>query len=398
MSRCKQLDYDGKFVYNQSDQFSSSRHIPWCPDTDPRYSSSHNPPENPIFLLGPILLSYLKHPNLAYKICLLGDTHKKLGKRCPYSVPVDAWIAEIVAEGIQLDLYLEMAFVTKDRTLEETTQTIEQDAKISYLRDVVLNFEPSCFHYSKSDCNINNTRIHYVDFRKLFADKYLVLRLINVLGELKYDVELLRNSDPSRQIYTVEYIKKVLQDNLPLLKKFTRRSQIKELLYDEFVAGKILKQLAHYPSDRQYIRDIILENFYTTEEQFYDEAPIITDFQYNSLLAFIKSKSVAKSSLEVILQPLHTVVWHYFVKTRFYGDIYLLARLFRSYVNVPGGTSRGSGRSERDGRDSTQSIIYLGANHIRYIKLVLEQIGFYTDYEDYNENQCLDISELNLFL
>ncbi len=392
---CKRLDEQGELAYTDENHPGQNK---WCPKMDPRKLTikgllPQRQSEEPLFLHGPVSLYYMKHPDIPHKIYLLGDYHFKLPKNtCPYSISVDDWIYNIVESGMELDLYLEVYYSTKDKSLADTENNIRGEQP-NYMQDVRLRFDTQCFHHNKSDCNVGNTRIHYVDFRSInsnTAAKAWFLR--STLGhdfgtdhsfEVLWLLRTLKdNSGSSYSKIRIANIKDILKFNLKMLQKLMFPLKMYELIYNQFTIDKIIKQIANFPPEREYMGDIIMERLRKIEEEFIAHAPKITGQQYTDLYEFIYSNNTNSEYFSEVLKPFTTAARYYMISSHFYGDIYLVARFLREYS---------------DARPSYNSIAFMGDGHIEYIRALLIELGFYTDYEDFNGGKCLDISELNLF-
>lgn len=321
-------------------------------------SRNFNESITPKFLLGPTSLNYMKHEKYPFKICLLSDYHNKLNRSCNHSIPVNKWIKSLVDSKLYLDIFIEVEFTNAENNIK--------GMQPSYITDVVKEFDPSCFSAHKSNCYIKNTRIHYTDFRMKVFSRYPIFEKIAAMVSI-YGLD---------HIPYNENIMREIQDNIILLEKFTNRRKIMELLRDSFVFHKITKQLNNIPPSRAQIREIIIKNFQETEPLLYARGDFITVDEFQMI------KNGDPINFTAIIDVISRIAEYYLEDSNIYGDTYTLARLFRSYKNH---------------EDGYNSIIFMGDVHIRYIEDVLKQIGFYNSYTDFSVNQCLDISELNIF-
>ncbi len=324
------------------------------------------------YLLGPISIRYMKHPKYPHKICLLGDYHNKFGIPCPgRSVAVDQWIKNLVDSNIELDLYLETPFVTKDQDIGVVSKYANATEE-NYMTDVVKQFHLSCFHHTKTECNINNTRIHYSDFRDRVFTRFPLFDLItDIVESYEFNLKLM-----SRDGLSLEGLIQSIRNNLGLLQNFTDPNKIREILYDEFVMNKLQKQIDNVRDEYQGIVDVILDDLIRTEDALYQNGKYITEEEMEMISKF------DMRNLRQIVSIVYRVSTYYIDRLNMYGDSYILLRIFRSFKNQ---------------EDRLNSLIYLGDIHVEYIEQVLRDIGFYVEYEDFSETQCLDIGGLKLF-
>ncbi len=336
-------------------------------------------PDNPSFLHGPISLYYMKHANFPYKIYLLGDRHHKLPDPCPYSINVDDWIHTIVQEGVELDLYLEYYYPVRRGVIDDIINTYLYRHYLldDHITDVINKFDKSCFHFLKSNCSTKNTRIHAVDFRGMIAEKFPRMETIYVWSNpIFYDQRYSLGVD-------VSMMKKYVRNNLHLFSKFVDPVETSKAMHDKFVTNKIMKQIDSFPPEREYMGDLLVQLLNYLENEYITKAPRITGEDLAELETFIKGvNNNDEEELRRILLPFSLVIDYFYIHSHFYGDLYLVARLLREYT---------------DANPSYQSIVYMGDAHIQFIKRVLTGLGFYTEYEDINSNQCINITGLELF-
>ncbi len=346
--------------------------------------------KKPQNLHGPVSLYYMTHPKFPHKVCLLGDHHVIRPEPCPHSVRVDDWIYEMAQSGMNLDIFFEAPFPHKNTTIQQIEFTLSS-ALESYLKDARLKFDPSCYHQSKSNCKIKNSRLHYVDFRNLENDniqptieilqnfKDVLIGLVDGTDLLQTDEETFIN--PKMMPALKKHIKSWLKNDKTFIKTVRNKTKMRKLLHNQFVIDKINKQLASFPPERHYMKDIILKKLTTTEKELFDKFPEVTKSQYDALVKFIDSKDDNVKKLKEVLFPFVYMYLHV-VMTNFYGDTYLVARMLRTYKNGP---------------PSENSIVYMGDNHTIYIWGLLKELGFQTKYQVINPEQCLNISKLKLF-
>ncbi len=341
-------------------------------------------PQNPRYLRGPVSIYYMKHPSFPYKICLLGDFHDKLKTPCSQSINVGDWIYNMVQSGLNLDLYFEFLYTTKEKGLAYPNAILNGALIDTYMYDVFRKFEVGCFHHTKVGCQIKNTRLHYVDLRRVILEKVPIY--ITVMEWYDATVRV-RNAiirgKPGSFWYPVEQMKRVLKQDMKMLEKMTDPKQLQSLLKIEFVQNKINKQLANFPPERKYMADMIRQTLNNIEQDFFANAPRITSKQLNMLQKFVSGRSKSAKEMEKILVPFALLIYDYYIiHGKVYGDIYAVARMLRTYPK---------------GRSSYNSLAYMGNAHIEFIRDLLLHLGFNIEYQQYSSSQCLDIGGLKLF-
>lgn len=279
------------------------------------------------YLQGPVSLS--QHFSSKYggkMVYIFGDLHMRAQPCSPLdtssTIGIDHFLKVICEENPDkiIDIFLEFKFVHK----KDPTRT-EVDFNQGYLFGDVHQTWKNCLQVDKTLCNVSNVRMHYVDPRLHSYINNAETQVVDVLDLLwrtlknKYDVgtpfDLDDQDEWNRYIGDLETAVK----ELPTIAQIWTVSKIDKQI-----------QAISEPSVRQAIEGFAQTHFVTCR-------PTIDSVGYRQLFTLLKqldftkpvSNSYATQLYEFII-PLQRHIADWTVSIM---DIYLLARMFRSFSN-----------------------------------------------------------------
>ena len=328
-------------------------------------SKSEITPSNPItldqakYIQGPIALSEYYSAKYDKHIFLFSDEHQRLPRCPPDSTPentisISDAIHQLVTEDKSqtVDVYLEIPFISK------STDRQKFSASSGFIGDVAATFAP-CFLVEKKKCPYSNARFHYVDVRSwqdqkdMNARKYLEAYLHLAVQDFNRGKKL-------SQLYQDEISKRRWA--------FDKQLDIKDLLE----RLKITKQLENIPEEN--VRTEIYEEFVP---KLIENSPKNSSwFLDMALLGLTIGKPRGNTSMA---QMVINLLQDFGVALM---DMYLLARMFRTYKN--------GSRSQRD-------IVYAGVYHTDiYDTFLVDTLGFtklQATQDSKDSYQCINITE-----
>ncbi|CAH6418827.1 Hypothetical protein POVN_LOCUS550 [uncultured virus] len=323
------------------------------------------PPTPKIFykyLQGPVDLT--RHVSSKYNkdILVMGDEHVLGGKPCSVNsretITLNSFLGyNILSTGKTVDVYLEIDYITS--FFQGRAPLLE-----SYLKDAAAHFS-GCLTYTKTACQYSNARVHYTDSR-FVSDAFTQLWLA-----LKLAVE------PGKQEQGYTSLKYVLE---------TARPELKTLLADAKSVQNWFDTIMHKTRIEKQIRNIKdehIRSFFTRALE--NEMSYLVTNRFGGLTYDKLMQAATEKKADGIV-----AAWGNLLYTSVtYMDLYLMARVFRSFRQVAGK------RSE----DPQRIIIYAGYLHADRYRKYLNTLGsFATTYTAKKTDvfQCLDISTLPL--
>lgn len=332
------------------------------------------------YLVGPIELDILDHPDTGARIVLLGDEHVSK-KKCPKSanvrcvLPIWSYLENLFKQydGTEpLDFFLEIEFTQelrgirrKYRTREEKKDYLSSKQDISageivfgnYISNVELYFD-DCFQKIKQQCAFYGKpiRFHYSDIRSGVIhsetkdiDDVKQLQELHLLQQSEQPpkekhIEFILNLIDKFTHLDIDYIFRLMKIDKQLNKLKQVNFKLVEWLREyllKHIEGNINLALRLYLLAKLSQSQILKEHFVTNFNDVYDQT--LTD----------------------LLAPLF--------------DIYTLARIFR--------------------HDMKQVIIYAGAFHTQKMKsFLVEKIGFRTTVSTKSDTkktkQCIPLKNV----
>lgn len=330
--------------------------------------------EIPERVAGPVSLTAQYSKSLNKWVYIFGDIHKKESVCVPEnSIHIQELIQKMIDNSDSIvDVYLESAFLQKDtkRDLQPRMFTF------SYILDVEKNFE-ACLRSQNKECK--NARFHYTDVRSGTPSTE-----INALTDLsdtlslyfKYENRIMEKEDPELRKPFLSIITKQLQTILQIIKNKNARTLILKILQDL----KITKQLKNIsdPSIAKALETHYLPLLFTKFP--FSDQELIQDI-YETLVQ--ENGDEPSGILLDALIDLHKSLLFF---EMLFMDLYLMARLFRSFSKTAPGN---------------KNIIYAGERHVQSYRRVLEKLGFKLVLQrfavDETNFQCLDISGIEPF-
>ena len=338
-------------------------------------------------LQGPVTLRKFTSSTLPHIIYIFGDSHL-VNSSCPNEYPVNKLIVDLTNKlPFFLDIFVEGSYVYKSGITRDTLGT--SILKNSYLERVLSEFSKDCFTHLKKNCNFSTSRIHYTDMRFFFNSKVeenlftLLLRLIshNLIGKIKGDtsVEFKNN---------IKKIKYFFERDKDMLKKYLfDKKELLNLITLGIRHKRTIKQIKNIPSSD--IADIL--------EKYMEEG--IAKFVFNIAININENKRQGEISYEQSSVNLFRIMEKIIEFYTIYMDVYLVARIFRTFRQIPNKYSE----------PAYNSIVYVGNNHAKNYEELLKRIGFNMVYFQENnletikdimersqnqQFQCLDLKDL----
>jgi hypothetical protein len=312
---------------------------------------------------GPISLSEHWHPGLGKHIYVFGDKHVNQAK-CRESnqraVRIDQFLDRVIKANKDkvLDIFLEMEYIgSRSGKRQRRHHTFEEPR--DFITGLMVTYE-QCLRISKRACEHPNIRAHYVDIRFHRTLESIIMEWF-VMGQGQ--PEATRSSrDHSRAVH--EWWLHGLQHSPVLVNSFPLQQPLINRILEE---TKIKKQLAAVKDAklRQYLLNWGLNELHRLNRAF------------GSDITTLRTAPQKTRAFFAILEIVSTFM-----------DMYALARIFRSFRQVPGKYSD----------DPTHVIIYAGDAHSQNYRRVLKKLGFKLVQETRSEkryHQCLDISRFH---
>ncbi|CAH6418828.1 Hypothetical protein POVN_LOCUS551 [uncultured virus] len=314
------------------------------------------------YLQGPVELA--RHVSTKYNkdILLMSDESLIDGTPCSAD-PREAFTLtqfldyNILSTDKTVDLYLDVEYITSSVPRRASLEN-------SYMTRVATHFA-ECLTYDKKACRYPNARVHYVGI-PAGSDAF---------NALKEAFRLFTNS--KTQNVGFDQIKHVLQVTHPELK--TQLSDVKAVqkwLDSTLNRSLINKQVRNIKNKDARIR---------LTQYFENEVASVTkhtldDLTYDSLLQIAITKDIGKAL---------NMQWKLSGLLGVHNDVYLMARVFRSFRQVAGKRS-----------EDPQHVIIFTASFraVRYHKILRILGSFIAVYtaKETSVRQCLDISGLPL--
>ena len=287
------------------------------------------------FIEGPISLS--EHIGKGKHIYLFGEQHFDK-KNCEGNFrKVQDLFKEIVEHNPNrtIDLFLEVAYLTEGISMPEIGT--------SDIAGIVQTFQ-DCFSYDKSKCSYPNLRAHYTDMR------------LSILG-----IEPTEFSEIISKLFrdpdNIKAWEKVLEilgtDNTDLFYLLTTQSDVN---------GKLAKQLQETDPE---VAEILI-SYYRSQIKL--DLPVFIR-QVTEYLGVLKRGYVRVSTSRELVISL--ISWQSIIL-----DLYLLARLFRSFQGNP----------------AQNVLIYVGDAHAEMMRGFFKDLGLKEIQKVRSEKSCIDIS------
>lgn len=244
--------------------------------------------------------------------------------------------------------------------------------KDSYLKHAVIKFGnynkcTNCRFHSADSRNHLITYLHFfLISKKIVSERAKLKQMIidNSYGDINKITDtlaILKNT--ISEISFVDTDEKSIYEKSKIAKQYNniKDPNVRKIL-DEFKTVKL--------TSLQKIKDSILEIIKTLNT--------IIKVSDNPKLNKSESLQILRTTFEPLIDiASKTTICHIM-------DLYLLARLFRSYKNAP---------------DAKYVIIYVGENHAETYKIALSKLGFTISFHRKSPpkfNNCIDITGLNL--
>ncbi|CAH6418340.1 Hypothetical protein POVN_LOCUS116 [uncultured virus] len=318
------------------------------------------------YIKGPVKVTVDASKTYDKKIVLLGDRHIRNRDRC--STDAKATTIDIVD-------FLRDAILTADDTVDLFVETKylrpfsseRQGRGDNFLGDVDREFD-ACLKIDKSRCMYNNARVHYADIRfaidESFSEMHYATDAVDRAGAYDLDAKL-------------KHLEYVLTAIHPTLSKRLADEKAIRVWFDESLdRPRIEKQIRNVPD--KGIRDA-LNKFFADEIARYAAPYTFTPLTYSALLDAVKRKDKATISKAYKLL---------FEISIAYMDVYLLARMFRTFRQVK---NKPSGPPKN-------ILVYVGNYHAENYRRFLKTLNFDRQFEAAETRviQCVDISTLAL--
>ncbi len=322
-------------------------------------------------LTGPLAFVYLESDKYPHKICLLGDRHTVYNLKCNEAQCIHSpqFIVDYVNNSSKfIDIFYEHAY----SYMHESDPGGIAWGK-NYLEESMETFNPECYKIIKDKCDLTTTRLHYTDMRHYFnndEEQYIAASIMDFPNRIWLHKSYKTNSKEATEDAAILV--------LEVMDAYGDEIGSYDFLKSMFTGGireeRILKQIANIPNNdiKNYIGNYYLTNSTTL---------------INKMIAINLSNIKTMKEIYIHFKPLIRFGRILLDLYSLYMDIYLLARIFRIYKDVPSKYSEGA----------YNSFVYTGLKHTnRYIE-ILTELGFYSVFSkhvDKSESKLIDISNL----
>ena len=317
-------------------------------------------------LQGPLSIFYMTSHNYPHKICLMGDKHSLIHEKTRYVQGHEFVFNYINNSPKFIDVFIEEEYKKIDMIDPENDSMLLVFTD-SYLDRFLNLIPPDCYALNKSKCYLDTTRIHYTDLRLFFTTNFdkFYSKLMNSIVAIAVGAKL-KTLNNATIVNSTRKIKNSFENNIDII---TNIKEINILLAKKTEIVK--KQIKNIPNNviKNYISDLLNNNPIHKDEFILKRSPLSLLFNQPD---------------EVFLLSLFSFAKNYIIYVSHILDVYLFARLFRTFNDT------GYKYSE----PSFNSFIYMGNSHVLRYKKWLSNLGFSLEFEKEDNGGILDITEL----
>jgi len=377
---CKGYHIDKYLVKYDVESLKSDKHIvkqilPTSIENYPLVTLIHRyiyPQKYPLYrnmkiLQGPISIFYMTSSKYPHKICLMGENHTLIHKKTSH-IQVHEFMNNYINNSSKfIDIFMELKYRKQEYEKFSEIPGVKT-GKVwgeTYVNKFLQLIPPSCYDLNKDKCYLDTARIHYTDIRFVHTtslDRDYIKYMNNIIA-VKISK---KNMDHVKYNSIVKFIKEYFKNNIDVV---ANKDNIQIFLSNKY--NIILKQINNIPNNdiKNYCMYLLSSN------------PIPID---DVIIKKTYLSSIIKETNDNFIDAMGKIAFSLLNYTSHLTDVYLFARLFRTFTNI----------KHKYSEPSFNSFIYMGDNHIQNYKYWLLDLGFSLEFEKEDDNGMLDISGL----
>jgi len=286
---------------------------------------------------------------------------------------VDFITNEIITSDSYIDLYLEIAYLSK---AQKTAIKLKDNTYIRRIHDRFID----CFEWSKTMCKYPHLRSHYIDLRKTVGD-------ITFLNFAKY-ISWMYYYGEKEKVILLQHTK-LYMNNKELERIFNTKESLIKYMTDTMLGSKIQKQIDNISQKSMRIRISKQIHLWLNEPNVYHTR---NNFPDNDRIKWQHLKwSYLKETMKTMDQTMFRNVYNSLATyTAVIMDSYALARMFRDYTPTP----------NKNSAKAKNIIMYNGGFHnFRYIDFMVGILGFKITAKERtwrDTSNCISVSRIKL--
>lgn len=324
------------------------------------------------FVMGPVGLTELYHPELDTTIYLFSDFHFVVPdqKLSSGDLRIDDFILQTIKENsdIPIDIFIEDWLPFPNEKKEEK---INKEGVLGYSNMFyVVNSLRRCLSFDKTKCEFKNVRAHSIDVRG--SNRYC----FNINDLFEYpDLEQVKNNPPEEMF---DHVISVMEKTVELWKE---SDSVVEFAINACSKDKINKQEKWSELGVKFKSFLLKKGF---DKNFFE----LWFLRLEKKLALFKKnkfrhiRNMVRMRIDAtnLMKPISTILLAAV-------DYYFILRLFRKYKPIPG---KYSGRARN-------VIVYAGKAHTDAYELFLKELGFQkrAEYSSTLGEQKIDLTNFN---